>query len=122
MRRPSILDVVRAVTSTAPGHPEIESWWYAPPQRLRIGGDVAMPGQTFAIELVVEPEQGARVDRDRIAAEVAGFLRGASVTVRDYRGPSDDRHLFRLLRRRSPTAGVQELQNGFLDRSSTVPR
>src|SRR4029077_17679278 len=46
MRRPSILDVLRAVKEVGSTHPEVRGWWYAPGRRMRLQG--AFPGSESA--------------------------------------------------------------------------
>jgi hypothetical protein len=76
MRRPSILDVVRAVKEVAPAYPAVRGWWYAP----------AIHGE---IEVAVEGSPD-----EAIAAQLSERLWGTKVSI----GPYDaSRRLFRLL-------------------------
>jgi hypothetical protein len=97
MRQPSILDVVRAVKEIATGHHEVSSWWYAPPQRLRLAGALPASGAPLAlVELAVEMVGDCAPNCETIARELSRALRGAPVRVRRYRGDLEPRHLFRL--------------------------
>jgi hypothetical protein len=95
MRQPSILDVVRAVSEVGPSHPEVRSWWYAPPRRLRLRGDREADGsrRPVTIEVVVEAPEGGF---DELAAELSRHLRESPVSVRTYRGAGEERQLYRL--------------------------
>jgi hypothetical protein len=97
MRQPSILDVVRAVKDVATTHPEVASWWYAPPQRLRLAGEQPGSGAPVAlVELAVEMNADCVPSCEAIARELSRSLRGAPVHVRRYRGDLEPRRLFRL--------------------------
>jgi hypothetical protein len=96
MRPPSILDVVRAVKAVAASHEDVRGWWYAPPKRLRLAGELPSERGERRVEIAVEGELQA-ADHEVIAAELSSALRGAAVRVRAYRGRHDDGHLFRLL-------------------------
>jgi hypothetical protein len=98
MRRPSILDVLRAVKEVGRAHPEVRSWWYAPGRRLRLQG--ALPGGEGGegLEVVVEPDVGAVVLAG-ICGELAERLRSGPVSVRPHRGSGEERQLYRLLSR-----------------------
>jgi len=54
MKQPSILDVVHGVKAVAAGHPEVKAWWYTPPQRLRLAGELPGAESKLTIEVVVE--------------------------------------------------------------------
>jgi len=98
MRHARILDVLSAVTAVAAGHPEILAWWFAPPQRLRLQGEIARPRQeTPPLEVVVQADPAVSTVCDVIAAELSGRLSGSPVTVRLHRGGAEERQLFRLL-------------------------
>jgi hypothetical protein len=95
LKQPSILDVVNAVKAVAPAHPEVTVWWYTPPQRLRLAGE--LPGAASAplhIEVVVEG-RGARCEP--IARAISAQLAGARVAVRPHRGDAEERRLFRVI-------------------------
>lgn len=102
MRHPRILDVMRAVRAAMRAHDEIRAFWYAPTQRLRLGGDGASPARVPEIEIVVEPRGGASLDHAAIARELTELLRPAVVAVRTYAGEAEERHLFRLISRDEP--------------------
>lgn len=102
MRTPSILDVLRAVISVAAAHPEVDAWWYAPPRRLRLRGELPGAASAPPLEVVVEAAAGAEVDEDHLAAELAPRLPGQAVAVRPHRGAGEERRLFRLVSRHSP--------------------
>lgn len=105
MRRARILDVLSAVTAVAAGHPEIEAWWYAPPRRLRLEGEIARaPRETPALEVVVQASGAASTRCDEIAGELARRLASGPVSVRLHRGAAEERQLFRLLSGRRPGA------------------
>src|SRR5580704_18843080 len=54
LKQPSILDVVHGVKTVGAAHPEVTSWWYTPPQRLRLAGEMPGTGSaTISIEVVV---------------------------------------------------------------------
>jgi hypothetical protein len=105
VRQPSILDVVHAVKRVLPAHPEVSAWWYTPPQRLRLAGD--LPGAAAAaltIEVVVEGagEAGgaAEVPCASIAKELSEALARVDrieVHVRIHRGDAEERPLFRIV-------------------------
>ena len=96
MRSATILDVLHAVTRVARAHAEVESWWYAPPQRLRLAGELA-PDDAPAPELAVEAASGQAIDADLLAREVRAFLEVPIVRVRPHRGSAEPRALFRLV-------------------------
>jgi hypothetical protein len=99
MRQPSILDVVRAVKTTAVRHPEVSGWWYTPARLLRLEGD-RPAGLTPPPALEVVVEHGAVApDFDAIGRELAELLRGASLKVRPHRGAAEERRLYRLASR-----------------------
>lgn len=99
MRQPSILDVVHGIKGVAPAHPEVSAWWYTPPQRLRLAGE--MPGSAsgpLTIEVVVESFQPAReIPCAQIAKELSDALSGIPVGVRVHRGEREERPLFRIV-------------------------
>jgi hypothetical protein len=103
VKQPSILDVVHGVKVVAPAHPEVKAWWYTPPQRLRLAGE--LPGLESALTLEVVVEPGARgggeevVACDVIANELSLALGGAVVGVRTHRGDREERPLFRVISR-----------------------
>lgn len=96
MRRPSILDVVQAVTVVAPSHPEVRAWWYAPPTRFHLRG-ARSDDRAFRIEVVIEPRATARPNLDSIAADLSVQLSGTPASVRAHRGAGEERRLFRVL-------------------------
>jgi hypothetical protein len=100
VRQPSILDVVRAVTEVSPSHPEIRTWWYAPPKRLRLRGELEADGsRTQQIVEVAVDAVSPSADFDALASELSRKLRGSPVTVRTFRGADEERQLYRLLSR-----------------------
>lgn len=97
MKQPSILDVVHGVKAVAPAHPEVVAWWYTPPQRLRLAGELPARGESLlAIELVVETTEAAAARCEQIAKELSLALRTA-VGVRTHRGTREERPLFRIV-------------------------
>ena len=101
MRQPSILDVVHGVKRVAPAHPDVSAWWYTPPQRLRLAGDLPGSGSaTLPIEVVVEgfePALTAEIACAQIATELSAELSGIPVAVRMHRGEREERPLFRIV-------------------------
>ncbi len=98
MRQARILDVLRAVTATAAEHPEVQAWWYAPPVRLRLAGELARTGpEPLPLEIVVEAVPPASLDRAALSAALSRRLSGAPVAVRPHGGTAEARKLFRLL-------------------------
>jgi hypothetical protein len=98
LKQPSILDVVHGVKVVAPAHPEVTAWWYTPPQRLRLAGELPVRGDgLLAIELVVETTTATASTCERIARELSTALRGAAVGVRLHRGSLEERPLFRVM-------------------------
>jgi hypothetical protein len=104
LRQPSILDVVHGIKSVAAAHPEVSAWWYTPPQRLRLAGD--LPGSasaTLSIEVVVEGFEPGGTTRTpeipcaQIAKELSAALSGTAVGVRMHRGDREERPLFRIV-------------------------
>jgi hypothetical protein len=100
VKQPSILDVVRAVTEVGPSHPEIRTWWYAPPKRLRLRGELEADGsrRQQIVEVAVEAAASS-ADFDALASELSRKLRGSPVSVRTFRGADEERQLYRLLSR-----------------------
>jgi hypothetical protein len=97
VKQPSILDVVHGVKSVVPAHPEVSAWWYTPPQRLRLAGDLPGSGSDpVAIEVVVEGA-GAEIPCVQIAKELSSALSGTVVRVRMHRGDREERPLFRIV-------------------------
>jgi hypothetical protein len=94
----SILEVLHAINSVAPGHPAVTSWWYAPPRRLGAAGQRARSDDGRApIEVVVG---GEGLDASRlppIAADLSRALGGAPATARLHRGAGEETSLFRML-------------------------
>ena len=85
-RRSNVLDIVREVTQTARGYPDITVWWYVP--RLL---------DNPRVELVLEVQPGANPPFERIAADVQRGLNDVTVAARAH-GPEDAaRRLFRIL-------------------------
>lgn len=103
MRRPNILDVVEAVTTVAPAHPEVSAWWYVPAGRMAAGaveGDATIePGRP--VMLVVEPSDGAALDLSAIGAELSGQLWRMPVAVRVRKGTAEGEALYRLVTRKA---------------------
>ena len=107
MRQPSILDVVHGVKSVVPAHPEVTAWWYTPPQRLRLAGDLPRAGPAaLSIEVVVEGV--GEVPCAEIARELSASLSGTTVGVRMHKGDREERPLFRIVsqRERSSASGA----------------
>jgi hypothetical protein len=101
LRQPSILDVVHGVKSVIPAHPEVTTWWYTPPQRLRLAGDLPRSGSAaLSIELVVEGAGAAEIPCAAIARELSAAMSGAAVAVRTHRGEREERPLFRIVSQR----------------------
>jgi hypothetical protein len=100
VKQPSILDVVRAVGEIGPSHPEIRAWWYAPPKRLRLRGELEPDGsrKQQIVEVAVELSS-ASANFDALASELSRKLRGSPVAVRSFRGADEERQLYRLLSR-----------------------
>ena len=96
MRRPSILDVLRAVREVGPAHPRVRAWWYAPGRRLRLPGGLAGEDTGATLEIVVETD-GDGADLERIGGDLADRLRPGPVSVRFHRGNAEERQLYRLL-------------------------
>jgi len=96
MRRPSILDVLRAVRDVGPAHPKVRAWWYAPGRRLRLQGAGEEAGE--AVEVVVETDAGG-ADLSGIGGDLADRLRRGPVSVRPHRGKGEEQQLYRLLSR-----------------------
>jgi hypothetical protein len=100
MRRPPILDVLRAVTALAPGHPEVAVWWYAPPVSLRLRRELPPDVRgVIPVDVVVEPADAAIPDCGRIAAELTRRLAGYPASVRLHRGAAAEQRLYRLVSR-----------------------
>jgi hypothetical protein len=96
LRQPSILDVVHGVKSVVPTHPEVTTWWYTPPQRLRLAGD--LPGSAaLSLEVVVEGAAAVEIPCAEIAKELSAALSGVAVAVRMHRGAREERPLFRIV-------------------------
>ncbi len=96
VRRPNILDVVRAVTAVAPDYPEVTVWWYAPEPELTPGSNHSGRG---ALEVVVETASLRSPDLDGLATHLSQRLGWQDVAVRAHRGP-DEKRLFRMLTNR----------------------
>jgi hypothetical protein len=103
MKSATILDVLRAVTRVAGGHREVEAWWYAPPQRLRVDGGAPPGSDSGPPEVAVDAAVGADVDHDLLARELGDLLRVPRVRVRRYQGSAEPRALFRLVTTRRET-------------------
>lgn len=101
MKQPSILDVVHGVKTVAPGHPEVHVWWYTPPQRLRLTGELPSSGAPGSVEtsleVVVQAPHAEGVRCAQIAKELSLALSGAHVGVRLHRGDREERPLFRIV-------------------------
>ena len=88
--------------SVAPAHPEVTAWWYTPPQRLRLAGDLPSAGPAaISIEVVVESAGPTDVPCAQIAKELSTALSGVSVAVRMHRGEAEERPLFRIVSQRN---------------------
>jgi hypothetical protein len=105
VKQPSILDVLHGVKAVAPAHPEVKAWWYTPPQRLRLAGELPGLESALTLEVVVEHGAGAGEETiatgacDAIAKELSLALGGAVVGVRTHRGDREERPLFRVVSR-----------------------
>lgn len=99
MRRPSILDVVQAVTAVAPSHLEVRAWWYAPPTRFHLRG-ARSDDRAHRIEVVIELHATGRPHLDSIEADLSAQLGGTPASVREHRGEGEERRLFRVLQQR----------------------
>jgi hypothetical protein len=106
MRRPSILDVLRAVRDVSRIHPGVRAWWYAPGHGLRLQGSLAGEGAGGTLEVVVESDD-ERADLARIGGELSGRLRHGPVSVRRHRGHAEERQLYRLLSRGKAAPGAE---------------
>jgi hypothetical protein len=104
MRHPSILDVIHAVKQVAPAHPEVRAWWYTPPQRLRLSGELPLVRDeeraTDRIEVVLQGDSLDAAVLDPIASELSRAMAGEPVGVRMYGGAGETRPLFRIASRR----------------------
>ena len=85
MRSPTILDIVQAVTSAAPAHPEVAVWWYT-----RAAGAGSPP------VLVLEARPDAVPNTASIGSELAGRLGPQAVAIRMHRGAGEAPVLYRL--------------------------
>ena len=104
MRRPGILDVVRAANLVWATRPEVRVWWYAPSVSLQVGGEPSSEmSEAAQLELVVESEVPATLDCDGLAAQLTRQLAGYPVRVRLHRG--DERGLYRLVGREAAAPG-----------------
>ena len=104
MRRPGILDVVRAANAVWAARPEVRVWWYAPSASRQLDGQ--RPSQlheAVQLELVVESEVPSTLDCDGLAAQLTRQLAGYPVRVRLHRG--DERGLYRLVGREAAAPG-----------------
>jgi len=99
-RAPRILDVIRAVIEVAPAYPDVIAWWYAPPKRLDVAGNIPDgPSRAGDLEIVVQRAPAGPPDRVSIARDLSVALPFSNVSVRAYRGPNEERALFRLFSR-----------------------
>jgi hypothetical protein len=96
MRSPNILDVVQAVTQLAASHSGVAVWWYT---RAGVAG-------APAIQLVLEPRDGALPDMAAIGAALAARFGPQSVAVRMHRGAGEKESLYRLLTAAKASAAV----------------
>jgi hypothetical protein len=96
MRSATILDVLHAVTRVARGHQDVDAWWYAPPQRLRVAGDVPAVDEQRTIEVAIDVA-GPTVDEEMLARELRDLLSVPDVRVRRRRESGEPRTLFRLV-------------------------
>ncbi len=98
LKQPSILDVVHGVKTVGAAHPEVTAWWYTPPQRLRLAGEMPGTGSAaISIEVVVEGANAAEIPCAQLAKELSTALSGAAVGVRMHRGNREERRLFRIV-------------------------
>ena len=99
MRRPRILDVVRAAIAVSATRADVRAWWYAPSASLQVDG--GLPSElrgAVHLEVVVESEVPGPLDCDGLAAALTGQLAGYPVRVRRHRG-EDEQGLYRLVSR-----------------------
>jgi hypothetical protein len=74
----------------------VTTWWYTPPQRLRLAGD--LPGSAaLSLEVVVDGAATAEIPCAEIAKELSAALSGVAVAVRVHRGAREERPLFRIV-------------------------
>lgn len=97
MRRPSVLDVTRAIKEVAPSYPEIASWWYVPHVTPAPSSDLREPRGEFQLEVVVRPAPDSATDSDRIGRDLTAKLWSTPVTVRLHQGEGEPQRLFRIL-------------------------
>ena len=104
MRRPRILDVLKAATRVAADFPHVRVWWYAPAATQRKHQGAAPGFERVPCEVVVDTDAAA-ADTDRLGQALMQELAGYPVCVRLFDG--DARGLFRLLSRpSSPQPGT----------------
>src|SRR2546425_8490145 len=94
MRRPSILDVLRAVRDVGSAHPEVRAWWYTPGRRPPLPGVLAGEEAGETLEVVVETD-GAGADLAGIGGDLAARLRRGPVSVRAHQGNAEEKQLDR---------------------------
>jgi hypothetical protein len=103
MKHPSILDVIHAVKQVASAHPEARAWWYTPPQRLRLSGELPRRADEETaigqIEVVVQGDSLDAAALDLIASQLSHAMAGEPVSVRMHGGANEARPLFRILSR-----------------------
>ena len=96
LRKPSILDVVRAVKHVAALEPHVRAWWYAPPVRMRLAGERRAAEPARALEVVIEASADL-AECARIARALSHELGAVPLSVRVHSGAEEPRHLFRLM-------------------------
>jgi len=100
MRRPNVLDLVHAVSQVAPGHPEVQAWWYSPLGRT---ASPSLPSQDGGpareTVIAVEANGGGTPDLERIRRELTARLSDRPVLVRIHQGPVET-GLYRLVTRK----------------------
>ncbi len=97
MNRPSILDVVRAVTEAAPAYTGVARWWYVPSELFRLGSGEVRPEDMPPLEVVVETADGASLDLEAMAVDLSRRMRLGRISVRRHRGVDEEPRLYRLL-------------------------
>jgi hypothetical protein len=95
IRRPRILDVLRAAEAVRSEHPHVRVWWYVPDSSLQLKGEAPSHMQPPFVELAVEPIDAAASDCDRLSLAMSRQLEGYPVRVRIR--SETDRGLFRLV-------------------------
>lgn len=106
VRRPRILDVLRAARTVAAEQPQVRIWWYVPDSALQLKGEVPSHMQPSFVEVAVDAPESATPDCDRLSLAMSHQLDGYPVRVRVRQ--ASDRGLFRLISSNSDAAAVGE--------------